>query len=102
MEFVTNEENSEEEADMCYALEQLQRNAEKQGKRQGIKQGIQQGIQQGIKQGIQQGIQQGIKQGAQQMNELVRRLLADGRQDDLLRATADAGYRRKLLAEYKI
>ena len=82
MEFATNEENGEEEADMCYALEQLQRNAEKKGKRQGIKQGVQQGI--------------------QQMNELIRRLLADGRQEDLLRATADAGYRRKLLAEYKI
>jgi len=78
LEFVTNEENSEEEADMCYALEQLQRNAEKKG------------------------IRQGVKQGVQQMNELVRRLLADGRQEDLLRATADAGYRRKLLEEYKV
>ena len=75
LEFVTNEESGgEEEADMCYALEQIQRNAEKKGKRQGI----------------------------QQMNELVRRLLADGRQEDLLRATADAGFRQKLLVEYNI
>ena len=74
LKFVLNENNSEEEADMCYALEQIQRNAEKKGKRQGI----------------------------QQMNELVRRLLADGRQEDLLRATADAGFRQKLLVEYNI
>ena len=78
LRFVLNENNNEEEADMCYALDQIQRNAEKKGKRQGIQQGV------------------------QQMNELVRRLLADGRQEDLLQATVDAGFRQKLLAEYKI
>lgn len=56
LEFVTNEESSEEEADMCYALDQIQRNAEKKGKRR----------------------------------------------EDLLQATADAGFRQKLLAEYEI
>ncbi|MDE5590105.1 MAG: hypothetical protein K2J60_13380 [Acetatifactor sp.] len=53
---MTNEESSEEEADMCYALDQIQRNAEKKGKRR----------------------------------------------EDLLQATADAGFRQKLLAEYEI
>lgn len=45
LRFVLNEKNREEEADMCYALDQIQRNAEKKGKRQGIQQGIRQGIQ---------------------------------------------------------
>lgn len=82
LEFVTNENKGEEEADMCYALKQIQKKAEKKGRRRGKRQGIQQGI--------------------QQMNELARRLAADGRLEELLQAAADERVCRQLLKEYGI
>lgn len=74
LEFVTNENKGEEEADMCYALKQIQKKAEKKGRRRGI----------------------------QQMNELARRLAADGRLEELLQAAADERVCRQLLKEYGI
>lgn len=44
----------------------------------------------------------GLKKGIDQMNRLVQQLLMDGRQEELIRATADARVRRKLLREYHI
>lgn len=84
MEFEMNMETGEEEADMCKALQDLQKEAMKKGVKQGLKEGISQGITQGITQGIQ----------------LVQCLLADGRQEDVARAADDELYRKKLLAEY--
>ncbi|MDE7353375.1 MAG: hypothetical protein K2O06_10040 [Acetatifactor sp.] len=85
-----NTRSGEEEADMCVALDAIIRDAEKRGKRQGTKDGIQQGIRQGAEQGI------------TRVNKLVKRLLADGRQDDLLRAVSDELFQKRLFREYRI
>lgn len=71
-------QSGEEEADMCYALDAIIRDAEKKGKRQGTKQGI------------------------DRTNRLNQLLLADGRQDDLLKSTMDAPFQQKLFREYHI
>ena len=79
---------------MCYALDQIQRNAEKKGRKQGQKEGKQEGLR--------QGMQEGIQKGMQQMSEQIRRLLADGRQEELAQAAADAMSWQKLLAECRL
>ena len=74
--------SGEEEADMCYALDAIIRDAEKKGKRQGAR--------------------QGVKQGIDRTNRLIQLLLADGRQDDLLKSTTDTLFQQKLFREYHI
>lgn len=71
---------------MCYALEQIQKSAKKQG----------------IKEGVDQGVRQGVKQGRQQISKLFQLLLADGRLEELSRAAADELFQKKLLKEYRI
>ncbi|MCM1188962.1 MAG: hypothetical protein NC541_06660 [bacterium] len=106
LRFVLAEGKEEEEADMCYALDQIQRNAEKKGRKQGQKEGRQEGLrrgkQEGIRQGKQEGLRQGMQEGIQQMSELIRRLLADGRQEELAQAATDVMSWQKLLAEYRL
>lgn len=86
LQFTTDQENGEETADMCKALVDIEKHAENRGIRKGHKQGIKQGKQQGI----------------DQANKLTRLLLADGRQEDLIRSTTDTLFRKKLFKEYKI
>ncbi len=62
--------------------------------------GFQRGIKQGISQGISQGINQGISQGFSLLNELYRKLIAEGRDSDLHRSLEDESYQMKLLEEY--
>ncbi len=70
LEFVLNEESGEEEADMCKALQDIKKDAQRQEKRR--------------------------------MNKLIRLLLAEGRQEDLLRSTTDQVFQRELFREYHI
>ncbi|MDE7045866.1 MAG: hypothetical protein K2O97_12815 [Acetatifactor sp.] len=86
LNFEINQESQEEEADMCKALDEIQKNAEQKGIRKEIKQGKKEGIQEGIS----------------KMNTLIQRLLADGKQEELAQAAADALFRKKLFAEYHI
>lgn len=55
-----------------------------------------------IEDGKLEGLREGIHEGSQRINELNRRLLADGRQDDLLRAVQDDVYQKSLLNEYDL
>ena len=82
LEFTATREDEEETADKCKALVEIERNAIRKGHKQGVKEGQKQGIQQGI--------------------QLAQLLLADGRQEDLLRSATDALFRKKLLKEYRI
>lgn len=84
--FEVKQEGQEVKADMCKALDEIQKSAERKGMERGRKQGMEQGIEQGIN----------------KMNELVQRLLTDGRQGDLARAAADSVFRKNLFAEYHI
>lgn len=63
---------------------------------------VNQGIQQGIQQGIKQGIQQGIQQGEALFAQLVQKLIALGRTEDVKRAAEDEEYRRALMKELSI
>lgn len=75
-------ENGREETDMCYALEQIQKNAKKQGVKEGAK--------------------QGVRQGRQQISKLFAKLIADGRLEELSRAATDEPFQKELLKEYCI
>lgn len=82
LQFTTNPESGEEETDMCKAWEDIKKDERRQGVKQGVK--------------------QGIKQGRGRMNKLVQLLLADGRQNDLLKSTTDTVFQQKLFREYHI
>ncbi|MCM1026288.1 MAG: hypothetical protein NC432_07615, partial [Roseburia sp.] len=90
LQFVWNEKKGREEADMCYALDQIMKSERKQG------------VKEGKLEGRQEGIKQGVQQGRQQISKLFERLLADGRLKELSRAATDERFQRKLLKEYGI
>ena len=77
LEYAVNPESGEEEANMCRALYEIERNAERRGKKQGI------------------------EQGNQRANKLIRLLLTEGRTEDLLRSATDALF-QQLFQEYHI
>lgn len=52
--------------------------------------------------GCEEGIQRGLKQGEEQFARLSRLLLGERRTEDLLRASEDAEYRKKLYRELKL
>ena len=93
LQFERNGEG-EEEADMCKALNEIERHAEKQGIKKGIKQGI--------SQGITQGISQGITQGESRFASLMEKLFADDRMEDAKLAAADDKARKLFYQEYGI
>ena len=61
-----------------------------------------QAIREMIEDGRMEGRAQGEVVGENRINELNRRLLSDGRQNDLIRAVQDAKYQKELLREYKL
>lgn len=62
--------------DMCTALRELEEDARREG------------------------LVAGMKKGSHLMNELNRRLIQDGRTEDLFRSIQDTEYQKKLLEEY--
>lgn len=71
---------------MCTALRELEEDARREGREEGKR----------------EGLATGIKQGGRLMNELNRRLIQDGRTEDLFRSIQDTKYQKKLLKEYGI
>lgn len=90
LDFVLNPATGEEEADMCKALTDIKKHAERQG------------IKQGLAQGVELGLKQGVEQGTQRTNKLIQLLLKEGRQEDLLRSTMDSLFQKQLFREYKL
>ncbi len=82
LHFTDGREDGEETADMCRALDEIEKHAEEKGVRKGVRKGIRQGIDRTMR--------------------LTRLLLADGRQDDLIRSTTDTVFRKELFKEYGI
>lgn len=78
LEYTLNQETGEEEADVCKALNDIKKNAEKKG------------------------MKQGVKQGETRLGALMQKLLADGRTEDACLAAADEGERNRLYREYGI
>ena len=63
------------------------------------------GIRQGREEGIQQGREEERKAGIRELdrtNELYRRLAEQNRMEDIVRATADAAYRKELYKEFNL
>ena len=98
LNFMINQETGEEEADMCKALAGIERNAERRGKEEGMREGKEEGMREGKK----EGIKEGMKEGIQQVGALMRRLLAEGKQEEVLKAAKDGAYLQRLLLEYDI
>lgn len=46
------------------------------------------------------GVERGIARGMECVNELIKRLIGDGRSDEITRMASDAEYQKRLLAEY--
>ncbi len=76
-----------------YDLEYTMRKREEQGQEKGLAQGLEQGLA--------QGLEQGIVIGADRINDLYSWLFANGRDEDVKKATTDPDYRAKLLEEYQ-
>lgn len=58
--------------------------------------------QEGVTLGLEQGLEQGITKGEARFASLTRRLLDEGRSEELLKATEDKDYRDKLYREYHL
>ena len=54
------------------------------------------------KEGIEEGIKEGIKEGEERFASLVKKLIEENRQDDILRAASDDVYKQQLYKEYGI
>ena len=50
--------------------------------------------------GVERGMAQGMAQGIECVNELIKRLIGDGRSDEILQVVSDAEYQKHLMAEY--
>ena len=71
---------------MCKALEDIKKNAERQGVREGIK----------------QGVKKGIEQGETILASLMNQLLSEGRTEDAKLAAVDEEARERFYREYHI
>ena len=56
----------------------------------------------GLKQGIEQGIEQGCKKTSERMNQLILKLSALGRMDEIVQAAENPEYQKKLFEEFKL
>ena len=82
--------------DMCLAFEQIEKMAEERGRVIGEKQGEVRGERIGEK----RGERRGMVKGENQFAALTEKLLTSSRTEDLLKATKDREYRKKLYKEY--
>ena len=62
----------------------------------------QENIEKGIQKGIQKGIEKGRTEGEEMMLELIQKLIADQRFDEVSRIKENKEYRQKLYKEYRI
>lgn len=100
LEFITNPKNGEEEANMCKAVNDIVRYAEKTGMKRGVKRGTALGMKQGLKQGISQGTKLGMAKGEALLAELMNILLTNGRTEDAKLAACNESARKKFYKEF--
>lgn len=79
---------------MCTALRELEEDAREEGRVEGRAEGR--------AEGKREGLAAGMRKGSHLMNELNRKLIQDGRTEDLFRSIQDAEYQKKLMEEYGI
>ena len=78
------------EFDMCKAFDDMMRDSK------------QEGIREGIREGRREGRREGERKTEERMNELIQKLVSAGRINDLLQASNNKKYRKKLMAELGI
>ncbi len=66
----------------------------------GREDGIKEGKEEGLKEGREEGLREGKEEGREEFRMLVRKLLAQGRRDELDLAVQEDGYLDKLLNEF--
>ena len=67
---------------------------------EGREEGRQEGRQEGREEGRQEGREEGREEGCDKLASMIRYLMLNGRNEDVIRATEDKNYRNKLFAEY--
>ncbi len=75
---------------------------ERQSLKKGLEEGRAKGLEEGLAKGMEEGRAAGAREAEQRLGLLFEHLLAEGRQDDALRAGSDPGYAAQLYAEYGI
>ena len=100
--------------DMSSAIAKGKREGMKQGMERGMERGMKQGMERGMRQGKAEGMKQGMEQGKaegmkqgkaedrQEIAELIKRLTADNRLQELANLETDKDILQKLMDEYGI
>ncbi|WP_329957501.1 hypothetical protein [Novisyntrophococcus fermenticellae] len=63
---------------------------------------MEEGLEEGIERGREEGRKEGREEGRTRVNELIKKLAAAGRTDDIIRAVSDKGYQEQLFKEFGI
>ena len=71
-----------------------------EGREEGRQEGRQEGREEGREEGRQEGREEGREEGCDKLASMIRYLMLNGRNEDVIRATEDKNYRNKLFAEY--
>ena len=71
-----------------------------EGREEGRQEGREEGRQEGREEGRQEGREEGREEGCDKLASMIRYLMLNGRNEDVIRATEDKNYRNKLFAEY--
>ena len=95
-------------------FEELLRKSENKGHEEGLKEGLKEGRESGLKEGLKEGRESGLKEGHKsglkegttlgqtQMLELITRMSADGRANELARLKDDPEFLEQMLVQYHI
>lgn len=82
----------EEDKDMCEALEEIVM--------ERMKDKFEECERLGLQQGMEKGMQQGIEKGSERVNQLIRILLKESRNEDIEKAVTDMNYQEQLFQQY--
>ena len=85
---------------MCEALRELMKEEIEEELEKARKEGNNRAREEGRSEGRAEGRSEGRSEGELRLSALYKKLLQDGRQEDISRMMEDAEYRAKLFAEY--
>lgn len=70
------------------------------GRELGFNEGREEGLEQGRSEGLEQGRKSGLREGESRFAALAKRLIEEGRTEEVVRAASDVSYRQKLYELY--
>lgn len=74
--------DKKEAIDMCKALEEL--------------------YEEGMEKGMEEGMEKGMEKGEERLNQLIKRLLADSREEEISKVVGDREYRHRLYQDFQL